>query len=161
MAGKGPAPKDVTRLAGHGAAKARDASMRVIVAAPVGQPTLPQRWHVNPKTGRRRRIAWPAETRDFWEIWAASPLSAEFTATDWSELLIAARLHAAVVEGDLKSAPELRLRVAKFGATPEDRARLRITFAAADEAEQKTEQPQSSRRSARYSGLRAVGQPSA
>ena len=30
---------------------------------------------------------------------------------------------------------ELRLRVAKFGATPEDRARLRITFAVADSAE--------------------------
>lgn len=158
MAGRGPAPKDVTRLAGHGAAKAREASMRVLVAEPVEQPKLPQRWQVDPRTGKRRRIVWPAETRDFWQVWAGSPLSAEFTATDWSELLIAARLHAAVVEGDLKSAPELRLRLAKFGATPEDRARLRITFAAADEAEQKTEQPRSSRRSDRYVGLRAVGQ---
>ena len=34
-------------------------------------------------------------------------------------------------------AGELRLRVAKHGATQEDRARLRITFAAADEADEK------------------------
>lgn len=41
--------------------------------------------------------------------------------------------------GDTKLAGELRLRVAKFGATPEDRARLKIQFAAADEAEDRTE----------------------
>ncbi len=158
MAGKGPAPKDVTRLAGHGAAKAREASTRVIVVDPAGQPRLPQRWHVDPKSGKKRRITWPAETREFWQVWADSPLSDEFTSTDWSELLIAARLHAAVVEGDLKSAPELRLRVAKFGATPEDRARLRITFTSADEAGPKAEQIQPARRSGRYNGLHAVGQ---
>jgi hypothetical protein len=52
-------------------------------------------------------------------MWAASPLSADFTANDWSELLVAAVLHAEVWEGATKSAAELRLRVAKFGATPE------------------------------------------
>jgi hypothetical protein len=56
--------------------------------------------------------------------------------------------------GDKAVAPELRLRVAKFGATPEDRARLRITFAAADEAEEKPARRQSSRD--RYRGLKAT-----
>ena len=36
--------------------------------------------------------------------------------------------------GDLKQAAELRLRVAKFGATPEDRMRLRLQIAAPGEA---------------------------
>jgi hypothetical protein len=34
----------------------------------------------------------------------------------------------------------VRLRVAKFGATPEDRARLRITFADAEQAEDKQQE---------------------
>ena len=36
--------------------------------------------------------------------------------------------------GDLKQAAELRLRVAKFGATPEDRMRLRLQVIAPDAA---------------------------
>jgi hypothetical protein len=128
--------------------------MKRLTATAAQQPSLPPRWRTNPKTQRRHRIAWPAETREFWRVWADSPLSVEFTETDWLELLIAARLHAAVVEGDLKSAPELRLRVAKFGATPEDRARLRIAFVAADEAEK----PKPERKSvSRYDGLKSVG----
>jgi hypothetical protein len=71
-------------------------------------------------------------------MWADSPLSTEFTSTDWSELLDTALLHARVWQGELKYLPELRLRTAKYGATPEDRARLRIQFAQADEAEAKT-----------------------
>ncbi|MCS5487384.1 hypothetical protein NY588_09620 [Curtobacterium flaccumfaciens pv. beticola] len=71
-------------------------------------------------------------------MWATSPLSLDFTATDWSELRDTALIHARYWNGDIKLAAELRLRTAKFGATPEDRARLRITFAQADEAETKT-----------------------
>ena len=150
MAGIGPAPKPVDKLAGHGAAKAREAGMRVVESVPTKQPKL------------SADFDWPAETRDWWKMWADSPLSNDFTSTDWSELAITARLHAAVVTGELKYAAELRLRVAKFGATPEDRARLRITFVAADEAEagQKPDKPDR-KRTERYSGLRAVGQPSA
>ena len=80
---------------------------------------------------------WPDVTREWWLMWANSPLSAGFTATDWSELRDTARLHALYWLGDKSVAAELRLRVAKFGATPEDRARLRIQFAAADEADGK------------------------
>lgn len=153
MAGQGPAPKPSDRRARR---NADPVGMRVIVAEPVGQPELPPRFVV--EDGVRDEISWPQPTRDWWQMWADSPLSDEFTSTDWSELSITALLHAAVVEGDLKYAAELRLRVAKFGATPEDRARLRITFAAADEAEQKTPAKQ---RTDRYTGLRAVGQPTA
>ncbi|EME14798.1 hypothetical protein G419_25267 [Rhodococcus triatomae BKS 15-14] len=92
----------------------------------------------------------------WWSMWAESPLAVEFTANDWSELLDTAVLHAALWSGDHKVAAELRLRVAKFGATPEDRARLRITFAAADEAYDKREKPTRGS-DGRYAGLRSVG----
>ncbi|MCG7610354.1 hypothetical protein [Mycobacterium sp. CnD-18-1] len=157
MAGRGPAPKPNDQRARR---NADPVPMRVIVAKPVAQPALPSIYEVNPKTGKKRRAAWPAETRAWWRMWAESPLSAEFTSTDWSELVTTARLHAAVVNGELKYAAELRQRVAKFGATPEDRLRLRIMFAAADEAEQKTP-AKPSQRTDRYRGLRAVGKPSA
>jgi hypothetical protein len=66
-------------------------------------------------------------------MWAESPLSATFGQTDWDFLLDTAILHASYWSGDMGAAAELRIRVAKFGATPEDRARLRIQFAEADE----------------------------
>lgn len=154
MPGHGPAPKPPETRARR---NADPVGMRVIVVSPTAQPKLPAIWELNQKTGTKRRVAWPAETRSWWAMWGASPLSGEFTSTDWSELLITARLHAAVVNGDLKHAAELRLRVAKFGATPEDRARLRITFAAADEAEQKADRPERTRTD-RYRGLRVASQ---
>jgi hypothetical protein len=86
-------------------------------------------------------------------MWNESPLSAEFTQTDWDFLLDTALLHARFWQGDPKMAAELRLRVAKFGATPEDRARLRITFAQADEAEER--QPSTTAAAtSRYKGLK-------
>lgn len=109
--------------------------LRVIHAEPVAQPELPTvEIEVD---GELVEFRWPARTREWWQMWRDSPLATEFTATDWSELLDTALLHARFWSGDVRLAPELRLRVAKFGATPEDRARLRITFAQADEAEDK------------------------
>jgi hypothetical protein len=73
------------------------------------------------------------QTRIFWETWKFSPQAEHFGSTDWMELLTTALVHAEVWSGNLAAATELRLRVAKFGATPEDRARLRMQFAQADE----------------------------
>jgi hypothetical protein len=71
-------------------------------------------------------------------MWAESELAKDFTATDWSFLLDTALMHHAMwSKGQWTLAAEVRLRVAKFGATPEDRARLRITFADADEKDEK------------------------
>ena len=140
MAGRGPAPKPAARRARR---NVDPQGMRVITADPVEQPPLPEfDVQVTTKDGVEfHEFVWPPRTREWWQMWADSPLSAEFTATDWSELLDAAVLHARYWQGDVKLAAELRLRVAKFGATPEDRARLRITFAAADEAEGKRQGP--------------------
>ena len=140
MAGKGPRPKDVTKLAGHGAAKAREAGMTVYVADPVEQPELPE-FDVSVEVDGdlvSQRFVWPEATRRWWTTWGAEPLAADFTATDWDFLLDTALIHAKVWGfGDLKLLAELRLRVAKMGATGEDRARLRVTYAQADEADEK------------------------
>jgi len=71
---------------------------------------------------------WPDATLEWWETWRRSPQASQFTDTDWSFLLDTALLHMAFWDGDAKVGAELRLRVAKFGATPEDRARLRLTI---------------------------------
>ncbi len=69
---------------------------------------------------------WPKATLDWWDIWRTSPQASLFTETDWSFLLDTAILHGEFWSGNRSLAAELRLRVAKFGATPEDRARLRL-----------------------------------
>ncbi|WP_205847580.1 hypothetical protein [Plantibacter flavus] len=82
-----------------------------------------------------QEFEWPAMTQDWWAMLAHHPLAAEFIETDWSYLMETARLHAEFWMGKLSLAAELRLREAKYGFTPEDRARLRIQFAQATEAE--------------------------
>lgn len=119
--GRGPAPKDPARRA---RVNKDPIPTRVMVGVVVPQPELPG-------------DDWPEVTRDWWAMWGESVLSDEFTATDWSELADTAKIHAAFWGGKLQVAAELRQRVAKFGATPEDRARLRIQFAQADEADAK------------------------
>jgi hypothetical protein len=140
----GPPPKDPARRARRNKDPIAPTTLRFV---PGEQPALPDR--------RPEGDAWPARTVAWWAMWGESEQARLFTATDWSELLDTAILHARYWSGDVKMAGELRLRVAKFGATPEDRARLRITFAQADEAD--GGQPASAaavRR--RHAGLRAV-----
>jgi hypothetical protein len=64
--------------------------------------------------------------KDFWKTWAKSPQSATWIETDWFELGITTLLVDQLVLGDYKLAGEIRQRVAKWGATNEDRARLRM-----------------------------------
>lgn len=151
MAGRGPAPKDPNRRA---RTNKDPVPLRVIHAEPVQQPELPD-FEIE-VDGELVEFVWPQRTREWWRMWAESPLSNDFTQTDWSELLDTAILHARLWKGDHKVAPELRLRVAKFGATPEDRARLRITFAQADEAEEKRHAPSGAAAKARRGALKAL-----
>ena len=160
VAGRGPAPKPQ----GSRARRNKDPQiLKIITAKPVEQPALPVIEQVvldeNGKP-RKKRFTWPTVTRRWWKMWGESPLSAEYTETDWSFLLDTAYLHALYWKGDFRVAGELRLRVAKFGATPEDRARLRIQFAVADGLEDdgpSTEaSPVSSRARGRKTVLKAV-----
>lgn len=109
----GPLPKPASQRARRNRDRIEH---RTLETAPAAQPPLPD------------DRSWPDATRRWWQAWGESPLATDLDALAWCELLIAASLHAEVSEGDLRFAGELRLRVAKFGATPEDRARLRITF---------------------------------
>lgn len=150
MAGRGPQPKDPSRRA---RTNSDPIPLRVLVSSPVEQPDLPT--IMIEDDGNLSEFVWPDVTREWWKMWVDSPLSADFTSTDWSFLLDTAVLHARFWQGDYKVAGELRLRVAKVGATPEDRARLRITFAQAKDAESKPTVASSSS-SSHYDDLRAV-----
>lgn len=132
--------------------------MRVIHAEPAMQPELPDfdlQVEVDGQV-QGKQFLWAARTREWWRMWGDSPLSDEFTSTDWSELLDTAVIHSRFWNGAVSLAGELRLRVAKFGATPEDRARLRIQFAAADEAEEKRRGPEGGSARDRRGPLKAV-----
>jgi hypothetical protein len=146
IAGKGPRPKDPDKLAG-GHAKARQAGMRVYTTEPVSQPPLPD------------DFIWPDATIRWWEKWGEAPMAVDFSETDWDFLIDTALIHAEYWRGDLKLAGELRLRVAKMGATAEDRARLRITYATADVAENRRDRMSPSAPNSippQYQGLKAV-----
>ncbi len=119
MAGVGPPPKARERRARQN----KDAVPTKTVKFVRGrQPELPE------------GIEWHPQTQQWWAMWDKSELAKNFTDADWSFLLDTALMHNAMwLKGQWTLAAEVRLRVAKFGQTPEDRARLRIVFANADE----------------------------
>lgn len=140
MAGRGPAPKGTS-------SRARDEKRRVAPELVVESddevrgPDLPE------------SMDWPAQTRAWWETWRESPQAQAYTATDWDYLMDTALLHAELWTGNGAVAAELRLRVAKFGATPEDRQRLKMQIV--DPAEKPKARKTSSAR--RSSLLKVVG----
>lgn len=119
MPGFGPPPKDPSRRARAN----KDPVPHTILQFVRGdQPELPE----------DAGVEWHGMTRRWWDMWARSEQAKLFTDTDWSFLLDTARIHTAFWNGAAAAGPELRVRVSKFGATPEDRARLRMFFADAD-----------------------------
>lgn len=144
MSGRGPAPKDAARRARRNVDPAPQTILRHEDAEP---PELPP-W---PGDGD-----WPERTREWWRMWQVSPQAEHFSSSDWDFLLDTALLHARLWSGEVSAAAELRLRVAKFGATPEDRARLRMQFAQADEAPTGSMKNVKQDSLSRYSNLRVV-----
>lgn len=133
MAGRGPAPKDPDERRRRNSDPVASTTIEAKVAT---QPELPD-FNVVVKKGDAMVVepfAWPERTREWWRVWGESPLTANYTSTDWDFLLDTAMIHARFWQGDTSVAGELRLRVAKFGATPEDRARLRIDLTPAPPA---------------------------
>lgn len=110
MAGVGPRPKD------SGQTRRRNVAEFEVITADGNEygPELPDSYE------------WPEPTLAWWQTWRRSAQASRFTETDWAFLLDTAVLHAEFWLGNRAVAPELRLRAAKFGATPEDRARLKI-----------------------------------
>jgi hypothetical protein len=73
-------------------------------------------------------IAWHPMTKKWWDAWRSSPQATRMlTEPDWQFLLDTALMHHQMWQnGRWDFASEVRLRVAKFGATPEDRLRLHL-----------------------------------
>lgn len=128
----GPAPKPQGRRARRNKDETPTTILRFEEAE---QPPLPE------------SVPWPDETINWWKMWGESPQAELFGTTDWEFLKDTALLHAQLWgNGDMSVMAELRIRVAKFGATMEDRARLRMQFAEADEADsRRTNRVQSAR----------------
>lgn len=122
MAGHGPAPKDP--------AKRRRRNVDPVPATTVVEdgalrgPELPVVPGSSPEDA-----GWHPMTVAWWQTWRESPQAQAFTGTDWDFLLDTAVLHSGFWSGRTELAAELRLRVAKFGSTPEDRMRLRMQVA--------------------------------
>lgn len=115
MAGRGPAPGNGAKSADERRRRNTPEPLTVIQAdGKVHGPELPDTHE------------WPDATLKWWETWRKSAQASQFTDTDWSFLLDTAVLHAEFWLGARSVAAELRLRAAKFGATPEDRARLKL-----------------------------------
>lgn len=116
----GPIGKSPDRRARRGTTQ----DQTILRFEPSEQPPLPQ------------AVPWPEETMRWWKMWGESPQSELFSATDWDFLLDTALLHAQLWgDGNTGVLSELRIRLAKVGATLADRATLRITLAEADDAD--------------------------
>lgn len=143
MAGRGPAPKDPTTRVRRNA----DQKPATVVAQDdeLRGPDLPDDALADSEPWHPRTMAW-------WDTWRRSAQAQAFTATDWDFLIDTALMHHTMwSKGRWEFASELRLRAAKFGATPEDRARLRMQVTPQSAPPQAEEKPAS-----RYARLRAV-----
>lgn len=147
MSRSGPAPKDPsTRVRRN-----KDATqiVRVVEASATSRPELPEFTVEVTLDGelQTQQFVWPTITREWWKSLDDHPLAYEFIDADWSYLLETARVHAAFWMGDMKAAAELRLRESKYGFTPEDRIKLRISLATATEVEDRVVRRRSTSRS--------------
>lgn len=134
MAGNGPAPKEKR-------SRSRDQLTRDIVKADgkIGGFDLPEdvlppikiegEVQLTPD-GEIMREEWNKATVRWWRRWRESPQAIKMmTGPDWDFLLDTALLHHQMWESGGKNserAAEIRLRAAKFGATPEDRLRIKL-----------------------------------
>lgn len=119
MAGHGPAPTgDRSR------ARDNKAVTQLVATGEVRGPELP-----DPKVALPKGEKWHPQTLAFWDALRRSPLMANEDDVSWSVLLDTALMHHKMWQnGRWDFAAELRLRLAKYGATPEDKARLRVTI---------------------------------
>jgi hypothetical protein len=83
-------------------------------------PALPKSVLLDKETWHPRTVAW-------WATWRKSAQAKTFCGTDWDFLLDTALMHHVMwSKGRWEFAAEIRLRVAKLGATSEDRKRLHM-----------------------------------
>jgi hypothetical protein len=128
MGGRGPAPKPNARRRVTGKAPDKIPTTKV-ASAPLRDP-------LGPELPKDRE--WPKQTVEWWDVWRRSEQAGLYMQSDWLYLLDTALIHAAIwtLDPEVLSTRmglfgELRLRLAKFGATVEDRMRMRVTSSAA------------------------------
>lgn len=122
MAGRGPAPKDPARRRRRNAA---DPTVTLTPDDELRGPELPAGVLGEDEDGQPND--WHPMTKLWWESWRTSALAQTWTDTDWVFLIDTALMHHTMwAKGRWEFASEVRLRAAKFGATPEDRARLKL-----------------------------------
>jgi hypothetical protein len=116
MAGAGPAPK-------ASRSRARDTANRDTIKA---DGVL--RGFDLPEDALQDGEEWHPITKMWWEEWRLSPQAVRMnTMVDWMFLLDTALMHHTMwSKGRWEFSAEVRLRAAKFGATPEDRLRLKL-----------------------------------
>jgi hypothetical protein len=122
MAGRGPAPKPADKRHRRNSSGSTSLTPDGVLR---GTP-LPRSGYSVRIDGEKLDFSWPEQTKSWWLNWRRSAMAQTFTPADWDFLLETAVLHALFWDGDRTVASELRLRVAKFGATPEDRMRLKL-----------------------------------
>lgn len=139
----GPAPKQMGTKGGRTPDKV---PFRVVGLPKTPAPELPEHFRMVDANDEgvlvRKRVKYPPETRNWWDAWVRSPLNDGFTEHDWNYLLEVSVIHACFwLDIDrMKCASELRQRMSLFGATPADRARLRIILVNAETAEETAEE---------------------
>lgn len=119
MAGRGSAPN--TRRSERSKDDARQAELTELVAdGSLHGPELPE--GVLPD-GQK----WHSQTMALWDALRRSPLLEDEPELGWQFLMDTALMHHTMwAKSRWEFAAEVRLRVAKFGATPEDRMRLKV-----------------------------------
>jgi len=115
MAGRGPAGKERHSRSRDDAEFEQLVDAGVLYGDPLPEGVLPddEEWH--------------PQTLALWDSLRRSPLLAGEHAMGWQFLIDTALMHHVMwTKGRWEFASEVRLRVAKFGATPEDRMRLKV-----------------------------------
>lgn len=120
-------------MAGRGPARTGKAVRRNKAPATVTvkAPTKKYGWKLPEGVLRDKEgdpVDWHPATKKWWNAWRSSPQATRMlTEPDWQFLLDTALMHHQMWQnGRWDFASEVRLRVAKFGATPEDRLRLHL-----------------------------------
>lgn len=133
VAGRGPAPK------GNAVRRNKESQIRDVVKydGAIRGFELPDATEVLPPAFERdadgawipvEQTAWHPMTVRMWEAFRSSPMAvAMATEVDWAYLLDTMLMHHSMwTKGSFDMAAEVRQRLAKFGATNEDRLRLRM-----------------------------------
>lgn len=125
MAGRGPAPAAAKRR------RNKDPEPVTVVAA-ADQPRGPEL----PEGVLPDGDDWHPQTRALWDALRRNPLLVDEPELGWQFLIDTALMHHTMwSKGRWEFASEVRLRVAKYGATPEDRMRLKVKIAVPSEVE--------------------------